>query len=201
MSFDPTIRYYDEHAEQYANETLSIDMGGLYAPFLERVPSGGRVLDLGCGPGRDVRAFTRMGYDVTGVDGSAAMVEIARGINACPIHQMTFEDIPWRNEFHGIWACASLLHVPPKRISDTLSRLSIALEAQGVLYTSFKTGVGASNSSDRVFTNLTEPELNAIIRETDGLIVEKLWITQDARPHRKDEQWLNALLRACRASG
>ena len=194
MSTDPTIEYYDEHALQYETDTLSLDMRHLYATFLDLIPAGGRILDLGCGPGRDARAFARLGFDVTGVDGSAAMVELARRNTSCPIHHMSFDEIPWRNEFHGIWACASLLHVPADRLPETLVRLRGALRADGVLYMSFKAGDGTTYRGGRTFTNLTESQLTSIVDMATGLRVENLWLTRDARPNRENEQWLNAVL-------
>ena len=195
MSTDPTIAYYDEHALQYETDTLSLDMRHLYATFLDSLPAGGRILDLGCGPGRDAKAFTDLGFDVTGVDGSAAMVELARRNASCPIHHMTFDEIPWRDEFHGIWACASLLHVSVERMPETLQRLQCALRTGGVLYMSFKVGEGTTYRGGRTFTNLTESQFVSIVDATTGLGLESLWLTSDARPNRKDEQWLNAVLR------
>ena len=195
MSTDPTIAYYDEHALLYETDTLSLDMRHLYATFLDSLPAGGRILDLGCGPGRDAKAFTDLGFDVTGIDGSAAMVELARRNAACPIHQMTFDEIPWRDEFHGIWACASLLHVSVERMPETLQRLRYALRVDGILYMSFKAGEGTTYRCGRAFTNLTESQLSRIVDTTTDLHLEKLWLTSDARPDRQDEQWLNAILR------
>jgi 2-polyprenyl-3-methyl-5-hydroxy-6-metoxy-1,4-benzoquinol methylase len=60
--------YYDDHADQFVRGTLAVDMAELYKPFLEHVPAGGRILDAGCGSGRDTRAFLAQGYEVVAMD-------------------------------------------------------------------------------------------------------------------------------------
>ena len=74
----PPSDYYDDHASEFIADTLSVDMEEVYKPFLSRVPPGGRILDAGCGSGRDMLAFHNKGYDVVSTDASAKMVEMAK---------------------------------------------------------------------------------------------------------------------------
>ena len=80
-----TERYYNERAAAFTRDTLDLDLGPLYAPFLARVPADGRILDAGCGPGRDSRVFLARGYDVTACDAGGAMVEIASKVIGRPV--------------------------------------------------------------------------------------------------------------------
>ena len=135
-----TLAYYDRHASRYVRETRNVDMSPLYQPFLDLLPEGGRILDAGCGSGRDSRAFLARGYDVTAIDGSPAMVAHAAEATGILVRYLRFEDIAYEDEFDGVWACASLLHVPKSRIDGVLRRLSRALKVGGILHVSFKDG-------------------------------------------------------------
>src|SRR6516164_3275264 len=75
--FDPTVAYYDTHAEKYIRDTIGIDMEWFYEPFLALVPAGGHILDVGCGSGRDTLAFLGRGFRVTAIDASAVMARLA----------------------------------------------------------------------------------------------------------------------------
>src|SRR4051812_18011344 len=106
-----TIDRYDRRAALFAAQTAELDMRALYERFLKHVQPGGRILDAGCGIGRDAVAFAQRRFSVTAIDASAAMVRTAMA-SAGPqvtVKQMRFEDIDWHDEFDGIWACASLL--------------------------------------------------------------------------------------------
>ena len=72
-----TIDYYNNNAEEFFKNTLKIKLNDLYNKFLEYIPVGGRLLDLGCGSGRDTLYFLENGYDVTSLDGSQKMVQLS----------------------------------------------------------------------------------------------------------------------------
>ena len=101
--------FYEENAESYVKGTFHLDMEGTRREFLSYVPEGGRILDLGFGSGRDMLAFRDAGYQVVGIDPCLPFVQRARsmGMEALPLK---VEDMPFVNEFDGIWASASLLH-------------------------------------------------------------------------------------------
>ncbi|TPG57830.1 class I SAM-dependent methyltransferase [Roseomonas nepalensis] len=189
-----SVAYYDRNAERFAADTGGVDMSALHERFLRYVPAGGRILDAGCGVGRDARAFTERGFAVVGFDASAEMVRLARERvgTLAEIRHMRFEDVAWRGEFDGIWACASLLHLPPAAFPGVASQLVGALRPGGAWYMSFKLGVGERRDAGRLFVDHTEASLRAALSGLQVRPVEP-WTTADVRPGRTDVQWLNAI--------
>ncbi|MFN9880803.1 MAG: class I SAM-dependent methyltransferase, partial [Planctomycetota bacterium] len=139
-SDDSTLRYYDERAAEYVARTDQLDMEEMYQPFLELVPIGGQILDAGCGAGRDAQAFVERGYRVAAFDASATMVALTVQRTGVVAVQARFQDLDYRDAFDGIWACASLLHVPLSDLPDVFDRLRRALKQDGVCFMSFKYG-------------------------------------------------------------
>jgi 2-polyprenyl-3-methyl-5-hydroxy-6-metoxy-1,4-benzoquinol methylase len=189
-----TVAFYDHHAATFASQTANLNMSPLYAHFLRHVPAGGRILDAGCGVGRDACAFAERGYRVMAFDASAEMVRLAseRVGSLAEIRHMRFEDVLWRGEFDGIWACASLLHVTLVAFTGVASRLAEALRPGGAWYMSFKLGVGERTVAGRLFVDHTAASLRAALSGLPVSLVET-WTTTDVRPDRGNEQWLNAI--------
>src|SRR5688500_13730410 len=109
-----TLDYYNRNAAAFDERTRGSDMRPRMQPFIDLLPRAAnraaRVLDVGCGPGRDVQAFRELGFDAMGIDGSQGMVELARTITpGARFEHIAFHEIAFDNEFDGIWACASLL--------------------------------------------------------------------------------------------
>lgn len=86
-------------------------MSDIYSKFLHHVHSGGHILDAGCGSGRDTKYFIDHGYQVTAIDGSKEMVSAASKLTGLTVQHLQFDEIYCQQEFDGIWACASVLHV------------------------------------------------------------------------------------------
>jgi len=189
-----TLQYYNTHAVDFTQDTQSTDMSEKYAPFLSRIPSGGHILDLGCGAGRDTKAFLEMGYRVTAVDGSEELCRIASAFTGQMVHQMLFADMAWHKEFDGVWACSSLLHCSLEELPDILQKVSDSLKANGVLYVSFKYGDYAGWRNGRYFTNLTEQTLGKLLEQIPSLRLAETSVTGDVRPGREQELWLNAIV-------
>jgi len=189
-----TMTYYQRNAQTFFDATVGVDMASLYAPFLNRVVPGGRVLDAGCGSGRDAKAFSALGYQVEAFDASAEMVELAAAYTGLPVRQMTFSALEDEERYDGIWCCASLLHLPQAELPEAMQRLARALKPGGVWYLSFKYGVGEREKEGRHFTDLNEAGLEAVVAALPQVSIVEQWATQDKRPDR-DEVWLNALLR------
>lgn len=190
-----SVPFYERNAKRFAVDTGELDVSSLYQRFLARLPPGGRILDAGCGVGRDTLAFAERGFAVTAFDGSAEMVRLTTervGGRVAAVRQLRFEDVAWCAEFDGIWACASLLHVPSSEFPDIVSRLAAALRPDGVCYMSFKHGSGERIVEGRLFSDHTKKSLRAALRTTEFALSEA-WLTDDVRPGRSGQRWLNAI--------
>jgi SAM-dependent methyltransferase len=193
--FDPSsIAYYEENSDQFTAGTVAVDMSGLYEPFLRHIPDGGHILDLGCGSGRDAKFFAERSYDVVAIDASSEMVAATRNLTKAEVRQMRFDEMDYLNEFNGIWACASLLHVPEQFLKDVMRKCLRALKAEGALFLSFKYGTSERKVGGRLFTDLDERKLEAILGTLEYELSVNQWITSDARPNRSHEKWLNAII-------
>ena len=190
-----SAKWYDENAQDFLERTLNLDMTALYEPFLRHMRPGGHILDAGCGPGRDTKAFIKQGFKVTAIDASKAMVELASQVTGQRAKLMTFQEVGWEEEFDGIWACASLLHVPRADIEDVFRRFEKALKTDGIWYLSFKQGAGEREKAGRFFNDYTEEELKALISQFPSLRALEFWSTGDIRQDRHAEQWHNVVLR------
>lgn len=188
-----TCRYYDEHAEEYVRSTMDVDLGELYRPFLSLLPRGGSVLDAGCGSGRDSLYFKRAGYAVHALDASPGMVRLSSERLGQEVELATFQTLDYEEAFDGIWACASLVHVPRAEMGEVLVRLARALRPGGVLYASLKAGTGERFEGERFFSRFDEEELLRVVLEVDRLVPEQVWRTRDVRPAPPAEHWINLL--------
>lgn len=192
---DPGVDYYNQNAAVFFTETVDIDMMSLYQRFLPRLPAEAQILDAGCGSGRDAKAFSDLGHQVIAFDASLNLVSLAQAYLGKPVQCLRFQDITWLQRFDGIWACASLLHVPTDGLTDVMQRLCQALKTGGILYASFKYGNGEREHQGRRFTDMDEPSLTALLRGVPELVPLETWTTSDLRPGRTAERWLNILLR------
>lgn len=192
--FDRTLEYYNENAAKFAESTLGIDVSHLYSEFLPMLPPRGRILDAGCGSGRDAAYFKGLGYSVTAFDISPALAAIAGQVLGEVVRVMDFAQIDYESEFDGIWACSSLLHIPSAKMNGILSRITSALKPSGVLYLSFKYGTAETLRNGRFFNDYDEKKLNDLLEKHQDLFLSKQWITNDSRPDRASEIWINAIL-------
>lgn len=193
MDRNPTDRYYGDHAETFFARTVSLDLADLYGPFLERVPPGGRILDAGCGSGRDAAVFLERGYRVTAFDASPELVRLARRHTGLDVRQLRFEDMVYNSDFDGVWACASLLHVPRRDFPDILPRFVRALVPGGAWYMSFRLGTDEIEREGRRFNNQTEASLRTTLTALDELRVEEIWSNCEIAGDRCGEDWVNAI--------
>ncbi|NLJ52402.1 MAG: class I SAM-dependent methyltransferase [Alcaligenaceae bacterium] len=188
-----TIAYYNEHAEDFAASTFSVDMESLYQPFLENLSPTARILDLGCGSGRDSLAFKNKGYQVDAMDYSEALVKKATELTGIPVRQQSFYELEDVEIYDGIWACASLLHCERERLPEVIGRMLRSLKPSGVIYMSFKYGDSDREKDGRYFTDLNEQQAESILQQVVPHTLLKLWLTVDQRPDRQ-EKWLNLLI-------
>lgn len=188
-----TLEYYSQNAGMFISGTLSADMQATHARFMAQLPRGALILDLGCGSGRDTKAFLDMGYQVEAMDGSAELCAKASAYTGVPVKQMLFQDLDAISRYDGIWACASILHLPKAELTEVIGKIQNALVPGGVLYASFKYGEYEGMRKGRWFTDFTEGTLKDFIREATQMEMIDLWTTEDVRADRKDERWINLL--------
>ncbi|MEM6052275.1 class I SAM-dependent methyltransferase [Erwinia sp. P7711] len=185
--------YYQQNAQRFYDDTVNVDMSALYEPFLAYLKPGAQILDAGCGSGRDTRAFSDLGFEVEAFDASAELVERARQLTGRQVEVMRFQEMTAVAKYDGIWCCASLLHVPETELPEVMALLARALKPGGVWYLSFKYGRGEREKDGRVFTDMDERQLQTLTEKMRNIAVKNIWITDDKRPCRSKECWLNGL--------
>lgn len=190
-----TLAYYNENAEAYINSTRDVGFSGMQDKFLAFLKPGARVLDFGCGSGRDTKYFLDKGFKADAVDGAAEFVRLASEYTGIEVKQMLFQDLCAEGIYDGIWACSSILHLPGKELEMVLKKMARALVSQGIVYTSFKYGTGEGERNGRYFTDMTEDKMNDVLDRTELFRIEDMWVTSDVRRGREDEKWLNLILR------
>lgn len=193
-----TLDYYETYAKDFFSQTINVDMQNVYQPFLENLPKGKQaILDVGCGSGRDSIFFANQGFEVNAIDGSQNLIVLAKQTdNRIDWQCLTFDEIAnqnWQNQFTGVWACASLLHVPfddlPKILNDLLS----CLKPNGVLYASFKYGDSERKKDGRFFCDMNEERWQFIENQLNNAKPLKFWQTTDNRKNLQDI-WFNLIL-------
>ncbi len=189
---DNNIEYYNINAESFVAETQNVDMSLWLNKFESYVKEGGRVLDAGCGSGRDSKTFILHGFSVVAFDASREMCKVASELIGQKVCKMKFQEIAFDAEFDGIWACASLLHVSYDELPNVMQKLHKALKPKGVIYVSFKYGEGKMMKGERTFSNFSEDTVIKLLNES-GFEVKECGVTGDVRENRADEKWINAI--------
>ena len=192
---DDTLQYYNQHAKAYVDSTRDVEFSQTQERFLQYLKPGARILDFGCGSGRDTKYFRNRGFQVEAVDGSAEFVRIASDYTGINVRRMLFQDLDEVECYDGIWACSSILHLPCAELEVVLGKMARALRRRGIVYTSFKYGTEEGERSGRYFTNMTEAKMAGLLERIPVYDVEEMWVTFDVRPGRGDERWLNMILR------
>ena len=188
---DQTLSYYEQNAKAFYDNTVDVNFKSVQQLFTDLLPQGAKILDFGCGSGRDTVYFLSQGYDVDAIDGSAELCCLASEAAGIPVRQMYFQDLDAVDEYDGIWACASILHVPKKELPQIFLKMQQALEKDGVIYASFKYGEGETEKDERKFTNYTLESVCELMEGT-GFRVLECDISYDVRPGR-EEKWVNVI--------
>ena len=189
-----TLDYYNKNSEEYFNSTLNVDMTNTYKPFLKLVPKGGKILDLGCGSGRDSMNFMKLGYEVIAVDGAKKLAKKASVLLGKEVIVSTFEELELKEKFHGIWACASLLHIKREDLKTVLNNLYNNLDDNGVFYMSFKYGEKEYvDDKNRYFNCFTDESIISFINENTKYNILGLYITEDKLGRVNEVKWVNLI--------
>jgi len=134
-----TLSFYDQHAQSYRDGTQNHDVTQNISALLDAVQGQPpfTLLDLGCGPGRDLATFSDLGHVAIGLDGAQNFVTMARSFSGCEVWEQNFLSLDLPDQyFDGIFANASLFHVPSHRLAPVLRELFFSLKPNGILFSS-----------------------------------------------------------------
>ena len=188
-----TIDYYNDNADEYFNSVISADMTENYTRFLQYVPKGASIVDLGCGSGRDLKYFKDNGYEAEGLDASEKLCILAREYSGCPVLCTDF----WKAErrYDAFWANASLLHLTGKDIITFFAQKTKYLADNGIFYMSMKTGIPQGDDpKGRYFTPFSEELLEQLLKASKLELIDR-WSNDDALG-RSDTKWMSVIFRA-----
>lgn len=196
-----SLKYYSDNAADFVNQTLNVDMQDLYNAFIKSLLTiqDQHILDLGCGSGRDANYFANQGFKVTAIDGSSEIIDVAKEVycqSNISWQCCTFDEVAHtyqRQSFTGIWACASLLHVPYEELPFLLEKLILLLKKNGIFYASFKHGDSERIENGRFFCDMNEVRWKSILSKLNDKFNYKVWITSDNRSDNATE-WFNTLV-------
>lgn len=190
-----TIDYYENNASSFTEDTQDVRFTDVQNRFLALLPQSGYILDFGCGSGRDTKFFITRGYQVDASDGSERLCEIASKNTGIAVKHMLFSELDEDAKYDGIWACASILHVPREELKTVFEKMIKAVKPGGYIYTSFKYGEYEGYRKDRYYTDFTSESFRGFARDFPEIVIIDEWISADVRPGRGDEKWLNLILR------
>lgn len=188
-----TIEYYNKHAEEFCAATKDADMSYCYEKFKQYVKPSGKILDVGCGSGRDSKRFMEDGYQIEAIDASEEICKLASEYIGQQVKCRRIEAIAYENEFDGIWACASLLHIAKEEMPVVIEKLCKALKKDGIIYASFKLGSGERFADGRFFNDYTEKEIVEVFGGQRGFEIKECFVTEDVRKEREGKKWINVI--------
>ena len=185
-------KYYKDNLNSFIDSTINCDMSDQYKLFEKYLNNNTKtILDIGFGSGRDSIYFSQK-YEVYSIDPVEDFCELAKQKGLKNVVCMNVQDLDYQDKFDGIWACASLLHIPSNEILDVFNRCYNALTSNGIMYCSFKYGEYEGERNGRFFNDFTLEKLNKVLSNTKFKVLEST-ITNDVRVDRT-EQWLNVVL-------
>lgn len=198
-----TLAHYDRSARQFFEGTRDHDVSQNIAALLDAIAAAPgaqapyRILDLGCGPGRDLKRFTELGHIATGVDGSAEFVRMARDYSGCDVLRQDFIDLRLPDSaFDGIFANASLFHVPSAALPDVLLRLNKTLKPEGVLFSSNPRGNNQEGWNGPRYGSYYDYETWERLVTAAGFAPLHHYYRPPGLP-REQQPWLASLFRKC----
>lgn len=134
-----TLEHYNQRADDFREGTRDHDVSQNIAALLRHIQGTPpfTILDVGCGPGRDLRTFSKLGHIAIGVEGAARFVEMARADSGCEVWQQDFLQLDFPDSrFDGVFANAALFHIPSQELPRVLRQFHATLKPGGVLFSS-----------------------------------------------------------------
>ena len=171
MADQKTIDVYNAKAADYAGKFSRTKPDRDLRNFIDSIPKGGLVLDLGCGPGNSAAMMQAAGLIPEAMDASAEMVELARTKYGLNVTHATFDDLNATAHYDGVWANFSLLHAAKSDMPRHLSAIHTALKPGGHFHIGMKLGAGEKRDTmDRMYTFYEDAELKSMI-QTAGFTI------------------------------
>ena len=166
--------FYQNQAQAYFDQTFGVDPSLFLLPLVRHLSPGARILDVGCGAGRDMLWLTNMGYSCTGLDSSPALAELARRHTGQPVIEADFETFDFQEmDMDALLLVGALVHVPHERFQLILSRILRALKPQGHVLLAMKQGQGVQTRPDgRVFFLWSKDDLMPIFEDCGLICIE-----------------------------
>ena len=186
-----TIGHYEDNAESFRIGTKDHDVSQNIAAFLGALPKGKQldILDFGCGPGRDLNVFKQMGHRPTGLDGSKEFCKMTQKLSKFPILHQKFLHLELEdNSFDGVFANASLFHVPSIELSRVLKEIHSALRKGGILFSSNPRGSAEGWQGQR-YGHYMEFEESQIYLKQNGFKILDHYYRPSGKP-RELQPWL-----------
>ncbi|BBL57503.1 class I SAM-dependent methyltransferase [Methylomonas koyamae] len=193
-----SISYYDRFADEYREGTAHLNLDHLWSQFISYLPRGGRILDAGCGVGRDTRHFIQSGFIVVSIDASWQMVLKCRENPYSYCLWMDFNELEYHEEFDAVWSCASLVHTPHDQASNFIDKFERSVKPGGIIFVSVKYApiLKSFDKNGRTFYNYDDINYSALFQTNKHLILETMWVSFSERSESNDKvKWLNIILR------
>ncbi|MBS7527238.1 class I SAM-dependent methyltransferase [Fusibacter paucivorans] len=192
-------QYYNEHAHEFIEKTLQVDLKPIYEVFESYLKPGIKLLDVGFGSGRDSLHFYKRGYEVVSIDYAEEIVARGESFLNNEVLLVDFQEVQYKDEFDAIWASAVFLHFTDDDILKALAICHRALKSEGYVYLSFKYGETGVMRKGRFFNDFTEAKILSLLNEQansqTALKLEKMWLTEDARKDHQGKKWINIILK------
>lgn len=195
VNMNSTVNYYDNNASRYFDETINADMKLSYDKFLIRIPNEGYILDFGCGSGRDSKYFLEQGYKVKAVDGSLELCRLAEKYINHKVEHMCFSDLDEKEVYDGIWACSSILHMSLEEFILVYKKMIDALKLDGIMYISFKDGVGEEIINGRYFKYYTKEDFVELTNGFNNLEILEIYDNISSTNMNEKRYWNNIILK------
>jgi len=180
INYNKTIEYYDSNYIEYHQNTHSLDMIDIYRRVRSFISNGSRVLDAGCGSGRDTHYFLQHGFKVISFDASKKMTELCNEYPFAYCEQQAFNTINYASKFDLVWACASLLHLNEEELKTAFYNLFKSLKKDGHLYFSLKPQHAPTINDTRIYFSYDEQYIHSILIEKLKMTQVDFWITSSS---------------------
>lgn len=192
-----TLGFYNRNAESFWHGTRDHDVSQNIDALLRHIRGDApfTILDFGCGPGRDLKTFTERGHIAIGLEGSARLAEMARVYSGCEVWEQNFLALDLPSEhFDGVFANASLFHVPTRELPHVLRELHATLKRDGVLFSSNPRGNNEEGWSGQRYGTYWDLDTWRRYASAAGFLEVEHYYRPDGLP-REQQPWLASVWR------